>query len=230
MDFADFDNRHYPTVSVRQGYRKWVSTYDDSVYDEMDLDLLAKIKKIYWTKMAKAVDLACGTGRTGAWLKRQGIRELDGIDITPEMMDNAKEKKIYRQLVHGDIRNTKFADNTYDLAVCSLANEHIPSLDPLYKEADRIVVKNGYFVIVGYHPFFLLNGIPTHFNDEEGKSISIHSYIHLMSDHVQAAFKNSWQLQEMYERIVDQEWLKKKPQWEIYCNKPISFIFVWQKK
>ena len=229
MEFSEFDNRHYPTLSVRQGYRKWVETYEDSVYDEMDFDLLGKIKNIYWTKIETAIDLACGTGRTGVWLKRQGVRDLDGIDITPEMMHVAKEKNIYRTLTHGDIRNTKFGGNIYHLAMCSLANEHIPSLDPLYKEAQRIVTDNGYFIVLGYHPFFLLSGIPTHFDDAEGNSIAIHNYVHLMSDHVQAANKSSWQLSEMYERIVDDEWINKKPNWKNYHNKPISFVFVWKK-
>ena len=96
-------------------------------------------------------------------------------------------------------------------------------------QAQRIVTDNGYFIVLGYHPFFLLSGIPTHFDDAEGNSIAIHNYVHLMSDHVQAANKSSWQLSEMYERIVDDEWINKKPNWKNYHNKPISFVFVWKK-
>lgn len=33
-DFARFDRRHYPTVSVREGYRAWTPSYEDTVEDE----------------------------------------------------------------------------------------------------------------------------------------------------------------------------------------------------
>ena len=34
----------------------------------------------------------------------------------------------------------------------------------MYREAARIAKAGARFVIVGYHPHFMLNGIPTHFN------------------------------------------------------------------
>ena len=40
MDFARFDTRRYPTISVRDGYGEWAPTYETVVQDEMDLRLL----------------------------------------------------------------------------------------------------------------------------------------------------------------------------------------------
>jgi hypothetical protein len=54
--------------------------------------------------------------------------------------------------------------------------------------------------------------------------------VHLFSDHVKAAFKGKFALLEMDEAVIDDDWLKKKPKWEKYKNRPVSFVMVWQKK
>jgi hypothetical protein len=99
---------------------------------------------------------------------------------------------------------------------------------PLYREVARITHSEGYFVIVGYHPYFLLNGIPTHFNRATGESVTIKCYIHLFSDHVQAALAAGWSLIEMHEGIIDEEYVASKPNWSRYMNWPISFAIVWR--
>ena len=111
-----------------------------------------------------------------------------------------------------------------------LADEHLPTLGPLYREAARITKPNGYFVIVGYHPHFLMQGIITHFHRADGEPVAIESYVHLLSDHVKAAHAAGWMLAEMDEGVIDEAWLQKKPKWTPYRNRPVSFAMVWQKK
>ena len=230
MDFSTFDIRNYPTLSVREGYGEWVNSYEQTVQDEMDIRLLSRIKAITWPDVSRVIDLACGTGRTGVWLKEKGVKELDGVDITPEMLAMANEKDVYSQLYNRDIQDTQIEAETYDLAVECLADEHLPELSPLYSEAARITKPHGYFVIVGYHPHFLMDGIPTHFDRASGEAVAIESYVHLLSDHVKAAHKAGWSLIEMDEGVVDDEWLAKKPKWKKYFSRPVSFSMVWCKR
>jgi SAM-dependent methyltransferase len=230
MDFSHFDTRNYPTRSVQEGYSEWAATYEDIVLDAMDLRLLDKIQSVDWAGVHNAADLACGTGRTGVWLKRQGIPTLDGLDLTPAMLAGARAKGVYRQLVLGDVLNTPFPTDGYDLAVISLADEHLADVRPLYREAAQITRPDGAFVLVGYHPFFLMmSGMPTHFNSASGEPVAIQTYVHLFGDHVQAARVAGWSLLEMREGLVDDEWLAKKPKWKPYQNRPISFAMVWRK-
>jgi len=230
MDFSHFDTRKYPIRSVQEGYGEWAATYEDIVLDAMDLRLLAKIQSVAWGTIQEAADLACGTGRIGVWLKQQGISTLDGLDLTPAMLESARDKGVYRQLLLGNVLDTPFPADAYDLATMSLADEHLPDIHPLYREAARITRPNGYFVLVGYHPFFLmLSGIPTHFNSASGEPVTIQTYVHLFSDHVQAAHAAGWSLLEMHEGLVDDDWLAKKPKWIQYRNRPVSFVMVWQK-
>src|ERR1043166_5526257 len=158
MDSSRFDTRHYPTVPVKEGYGEWARTYEDTVLDTMDLRLLEKIQTVAWTHIRQAADLACGTGRIGVWLQQQGVSAIDGIDLTAEMLEGARAKGVYHQILQGDIRATPFEPGQYDLVTEVLADEHMPEVAPLYQEAARIASGQGYFVMVGYHPFFIMNG------------------------------------------------------------------------
>jgi hypothetical protein len=72
-------------------------------------------------------------------------------------------------------------------------------------------MERGYLVLVGYHSFFLMSGIPTHFHDAAGNPGTIRCSVHLLSDHVQAARAAGWTLLDMQEKLVDAEWLARKP-------------------
>jgi len=230
MDFSDFDVRHYRTLPVVDGYRLWAAHYESSVHDEMDLRLLERITTVSWTGTSSALDLACGTGRIRRWLAGRGVESIDGIDLTSEMLDQARAKAVYRSLRVGTVLDTHLPTSSYPLVIQVLADEHLPDLAPLYREAARIARPTGQFVLVGYHPFFLLNGIPTHFHrTADGVPLAIESHVHLISDHVHAAAAAGWGLAEMIEGVVDEQWIAAKPKWEKYRGRPVSFAVVWRR-
>ncbi len=229
MDHAIFDTRKYLVLEVREGYTEWAGTYEQTVLDEMDLRLLEKVKCIDWSAQVQVLDLACGTGRIARWLRQHGNPVIDGVDITPAMLEAARGLNLYSTLKLASITDTGLPDRTYDLCIQSLADEHLPEVLPLYQEAARLVRPGGNFVLVGYHPVFLLMGIPTHFNRPSGEPVTIRSYVHLMSDHVKAAGAAGWTLVEMDEGLVDEAWLKKKPKWGSYRWMPVSFVMVWSR-
>jgi SAM-dependent methyltransferase len=221
LEFSRYDTRRYPTVSVTDGYGDWSGHYEQTVHDEMDIALLDRLRTVTWKDANVAADLACGTGRIGAWLRAHGVETIDGIDLTPEMLDRARERGIYRSLRIADVANTGLPVDSYDLVTQSLADEHLAELSPLYKETARLLREGGRFVIVGYHPFFLLNGVPTHFHrSSDDEPLTIRSYVHFFSDHVSAAFSAGFALIEMQERIVDDAWVAVKPKWAKYRDRP----------
>lgn len=226
VDHSLFDKRKYPVVDVQHGYGEWANTYEDTVLDEMDLRLFNRAD-VDWVAQHTILDLACGTGRIGAWLRERTDAVIDGVDLTQAMLDKARDRNIYRNLTQSNITDTSITAQ-YDLCTQSLADEHLPDLAPLYKEVARLTKPQGYFVLVGFHPYFMLSGIPTHYDDAEGESKTIQTYVHLLSDHVKAAHTAGWQLRQMDEGVIDDDWVAKKPKWEKYYGLPISFSFVWQ--
>ncbi|GIL40559.1 class I SAM-dependent DNA methyltransferase [Roseiterribacter gracilis] len=229
MDFTSFDKRHYPVLRPSDGYGEWAPTYEATVLDLMDLRLLAQLRCVDWKESAAAIDLACGTGRIGAWLRAQGVRRLDGVDLTPAMLALATQKNVYDTLQQGDVTATGLTYGAYDLATQSLADEHLADLQPLYREVARLLRPGGRFVLVGYHPHFLMLGMPTHFDRANGESVTVESHVHLFADHVAAAHAHGFVLQEMIESVIDDTWVAAKPKWETHRNHPISFAMVWRR-
>src|SRR5262249_53244821 len=126
--------------------------------------LLDRLRTIDWSAPRCVLDLACGTGRIAAWLRGRCSAAIDGVDLTPEMLAVARGKGLYRALHLADVSHTGLAAEAYDLCVQSLADEHLPDLGPMYREVARVTRPGGNFVIVGFHPQFLMAGMPTHFD------------------------------------------------------------------
>lgn len=228
--FTTFDRRGYRSVGAREGYGLWAATYEETIKRDMDLWLLAQIHTVDWPAVARAVDLGCGTGRTGAWLAARGVREIHGVDVTPEMIERARERGSFAELRIADVCSTGLRSAHYDLVMTCLVDEHLADLAPLYREAARLARAGARYVLVGFHPFFIMKtGMPTHFEAPNGEPLAIETHVHLMSEHVKAAHAAGWQLVEMHEQLIDDRWVETKASWAEHRGVPISFALVWQR-
>jgi SAM-dependent methyltransferase len=229
--FSAFDTRKYRTVAAREGYDRWAATYEETVEDAMDIALLERLA-VDWGSVRSAADLGCGTGRTGAWLAAHGVGGIDGVDLSPRMLEAARGRGVYRSLHEAEVGDSGLEAGSYDLVVSCLVDEHLADLRPLYAEATRLLEAGGRFVLVGFHPHFILaSGMPTHFDDvESGEPVAIETHVHLLSDHVAAGLGAGLVLAELHERVIDDEWLVLKPKWERFRDHPVSFAFVWVRK
>ena len=136
---------------------------------------------------------------------------------------------MHQTLREGDVRDTGLDGGRYDLAICSLVDEHVPDVGPLYAEAARLVRPGGAFVLAGLHPFFVMaSGMPTHFDGESGP-VAIETHVHLPSEHLAAARAAGLVASELHEAVVDDAWVAIKPGWDRYRNWPISFVWVWRR-
>jgi len=205
--FATFDRRKYRTVSAREGYAQWAATYEDTIKLEMDLWLLGEIQSVTWSAVERCADLGCGTGRTAAWLTSKGVT-----------------------LRLADVSATGLPSASYDLVTTCLVDEHLAELAPLYAEASRLARRGAAYVLVGFHPFFIMaTGMPTHFQAPDGEPVAIETHVHLLSDHAKAALAAGWQMAELHEQVIDDRWVEMKPSWAAYRDVPISFTWVWRR-
>ena len=228
-DFSDFDRRGYRTVDVRTGYGEWVPTYEDTVQDAMDIALLDELTEPAWETVGRVADLGCCTGRTAAWLKRHGVGPIDGVDLTPEMLEVARGRGLHERVVEADVADTGLEAGAYDLVIASLVDEHLSALEPLYAEARRLARPEGHLVVVAFHPHFIMaTGMPTHFTGASGEPVAIETHVHLISDHVRSALEAGFTLAEMHEGVIDERWLELKPKWERFRGHPVSMAFAWR--
>jgi SAM-dependent methyltransferase len=182
VQFSQFDSRRYRTVDARAGYAEWASTYEQTVVDAMDIALLEQLTEPSWHTTRRAADLGCGTGRTGVWLARHGVASIDGVDLTAEMLAVARSRGVHANLVEGDAASTGLDAEAYDLVIACLVDEHLDDLHPFYREAWRLGEAGACFVLVVYHPHFIMtSGIPTHFTGHSGEPVAIATHVHLMA-------------------------------------------------
>lgn len=233
--FAQYDSRGYRTLDMAAGYSAWAPSYDATMDDHLDLPLLGSTASVDWSGVAAAVDLGCGTGRIGAWLKARGVRQVDGVDASAAMLQRAAAKGIYDRLTHAEATATGLGGADYDLAISSFAACHLADLNGLYAEAARLIGPRGRVVLVDYHPFMLLKGVPTHFEAPTGEPIAIANVVHLFSDQVQAGRRAGLTLLELREQLVDGEWVRQnrllfgEPRLESHLGHPVSFAMVWAR-
>ena len=103
-------------------YRDWASTYEKDTVEDMGYvaptvvaDTLAGLV----TPNATILDAGCGTGLTGAALRERGIKTIDGMDISPEMLDIARAKDAYRDLRIQDMTGKlDYETDAYDATTC----------------------------------------------------------------------------------------------------------------
>lgn len=80
-----------PAITTADGYRSWVSSYDDQANQLIELE-----QPIVWEIFDQlqpgiALDVACGTGRHTTHLAARGHR-VTGFDTSPEMLARASAK------------------------------------------------------------------------------------------------------------------------------------------
>ena len=100
---ADFLDKVYKTEykEPRDLYRDWADTYDNELAQNeytTPIRTAKALTKFVSNKSASILDFGCGTGLSAEALISCGFSTIDGIDISNEMIEIAREKRIYRNL------------------------------------------------------------------------------------------------------------------------------------
>jgi len=187
-------------MSIAEAYNQWSEQYDTNENKTRDLDRLATQKTLQKYTFDKVLELGCGTGKNTTWLLEQGA-EVIGLDFSAGMLEKAREKiqssKV--QFLQVDItKDWPSAIPTVDLATCSLILEHIADLDIVFQQAHRKIKKGGHFFICELHPFKQYIGSKARYETEEGVQ-ELEVYIHHISEYLQGAKNNGFNLVELEE-------------------------------
>jgi SAM-dependent methyltransferase len=190
LDSAAFDHVEVtPEHDPRSGYSLWSDSYDEPDNPIVSLEEVVVKDLIGSRPLGSALDAACGTGRHAAQLVRLGHRVL-GIDLTPEMLDRARERVPAAEFQTGDLRKLPVDDASFELVVCGLALAHLPELDGAVRELARVLAPGGHLIVSVLHPFQALLGWHAPFTDSDGRRGFIREHPHLHGDYL-AAFANA---------------------------------------
>lgn len=104
-----------PEDSVRL-YGDWAKTYDDEFAATQDYQLPMRVAEAFHAGggTGPVLDVGAGTGLVGARLAGLGVGPVDGVDISPAMLQVAHEKRVYSSLFEGDLTGRlAVKDGTY---------------------------------------------------------------------------------------------------------------------
>lgn len=133
-------------------YAKWADTYESDFVTNQGYEhpkVIAEIFDEITPEISSVIDIGTGTGLVGFQLsKLRSNLEIDGADISPEMLEVARSKGVYRNLYLKDLTKPVLETAApYDALICigifthgHLPLEAITNLIPLVKA-------NGQFVI-----------------------------------------------------------------------------------
>ncbi|WP_026988704.1 class I SAM-dependent DNA methyltransferase [Fodinicurvata fenggangensis] len=160
---------------TRRVYAEWAEQYDRDTLDGMGYvapGLVAKELSGLVAKDAKVLDAGCGTGLAGVELKKLGFTNIDGIDLSGEMLEVAREKEAYDKLAEADMTvPLEIADDSYDavISVGVFTSGHVKpkALD----ELARVTRKGGQIVVTVHEKVWEADGYPDYLEDMEKRGL-----------------------------------------------------------
>lgn len=115
-------------AATAEFYKKWAYKYDNIMLvsdtcgpenNKFEAECFAEYIKD--KENALILDVPCGTGLTGLALVNAGFKNIDGADMSQDMLNHAEKKKIYQSLFCGKITREEQLDcydKKYDGVIC----------------------------------------------------------------------------------------------------------------
>lgn len=93
-------------------------------------------------------DFGCGPGQTTKFLKKCGLRDITGIDISKGMINKAKSLHKGINFETGDMLNLKYEDNYFEAAIAfyAIVNFTYSQVHKAFREINRVLKKKSQFL------------------------------------------------------------------------------------
>lgn len=128
-----------PKVYVKEVFDNYSEFYEKSLVEELQYTVPESICEIVkkgtsWKNTYECgLDLGCGTGLSGESFTDL-VGELSGVDISPKMIEIAKEKGIYQSLVASDVNEFLVQDTrNYDFFLAADVFIYLGKLDETFR-------------------------------------------------------------------------------------------------
>ena len=150
-------------------YNKWAKTYDQDF--ALNSNYLSPKKiSIFFNKHARntdtpILDVGAGTGLVGECLNKIGNKKIIGIDISSEMLEQAKLKGCYYSLVAADItKKIPLKNNSIGAVVSAGTFTHGHVGPDAFDELLRVTKPEGLFVLSINSEVFVKGGFQEKFS------------------------------------------------------------------
>jgi predicted TPR repeat methyltransferase len=137
---------------VRHLFDQFSSDYDSCMLEQLAYSapqILRELANLVWPAAGKdslaILDLGCGTGLTGLAF-RDLARQLDGIDLSPAMIERAERRGIYDKLTVGDVERPLSNPDHYDLVAAADTLVYLGDLSGVFATVCESLKAGGFFL------------------------------------------------------------------------------------
>lgn len=185
QEFHSLPNGNYSN-SITKGYIKG--------FDMMMLGTLDKSRDNlagFLQQSDSVLDVGCAGGKTAAAVKRKGVPDVWGLDVSPYLLKVAAEENPAIKFLHGAAENTGFSDQRFDgISACFLFHEIPPKYaSQALKEFNRILKPGGRLAIAEPSPLQFMLGNPLTLYKHGGFSAL---YFKVLAHSVHEPFVEAW--------------------------------------
>lgn len=165
LSFVDVNNFHSDTTnSVTKKIRSFYEADPFPNYEEFDSigSFYEKARKGIYTRMldeqiplnVKILEIGCGTGQLSMYLAHSQ-RQIVGVDLSLNSLKLASEFKQKNginnvTLIHADIFNMPFMENSFDFVICKGVLHHTFNCKKAFEQVVKLI-KPGGFIILGLY-------------------------------------------------------------------------------
>jgi len=139
-------------------YKTWASTYDEDFAKQNDYRSPIEIAKYFAQysedKDTPILDVGAGTGLIGECLNLNS-KEIDAIDISPEMLNIARTKNCYSEIIEADLtKRLLINDNHYGAIVSAGTFTHGHVGPNVLDELLRVARPGALFIFTVHYKLF----------------------------------------------------------------------------
>ena len=187
-------------MSIQKAYNEWAESYDTDGNLTRDLDQKVTRDVLITFYFNSILEIGCGTGKNTSFLSYIA-EKVHAVDFSQGMIEKAKKKVKAENVKFSSMDLTKkwiFDDRSFDLIVCNLVLEHIEDISFIFSEASRVLESKGRFFINELHPFRQYEGKKARYQ-KDGGEMEVDAFVHHISDFVNAALSNKFNLVKLNE-------------------------------
>lgn len=135
---------------LAERYDIWAEEYDEdiqNIFGNVSPKKIVDVVSKYISFDAKLLDVGAGTGLVGQILSQRGYSNLDALDISQKMLEEAGKKGVYHNLYQKVLGNDLgLPTDSYDAIIAKgvFAPNHAPS--NAFDELIRITKSGGYVI------------------------------------------------------------------------------------
>jgi malonyl-CoA O-methyltransferase len=175
--------RRAKKLSPLDGYNKWAGTYhieDNPIKKLSDEFIKGELPDL---KGKSVLDAGCGTGKLCQIAIEQGAAFVNGIDLSPKMIEEAKKNCPQGEFQCGDLSKVEL--KKFDIVICGLVLGHIDNLESVLPK----LLKSGtHMILTDFHPYQTMMKARRTFRSD-GKTFEVKHSLHALDEYF-ALLKN----------------------------------------